>query len=470
MKLLKPVSQALIAFGVLSMVACATPDRSPLPEGADPRAELTQLQNDQKMALEKQYDRLSPNNFRKSEQYAAKAAEGFAENDSREDIVENIEVARAYLQKAQTVGEKYAPLVEPILDARRHALDAGAQQWVKHPFEETDEDLADLGDDMEDGDFTVNASKISGLEGEYRRHEMESVKRSVLQGARDNLERAEENGARRYAPKSLEVTRALLTSAERAIETSPRDSSGYQEKVNQASAQAQKLREVLGLAKSRNANEDVALTIWEQNKELQASQMRLQQTREISAERQAELNAELQAQQAALSEQQQAINAQEQRLTAAQQRAATLAEQQALRQKIEELRSEFGDDEAEVVKQGNNLVIRLKKMDFAVGKSDVPPSSFELLKKIQDVIAAVPAQQIVVEGHTDSTGPKQLNEKLSQARAEAVKEYFTNQASVEAPVEAKGFGSQRPLSTNKTKEGRAMNRRVDVVVETSTLL
>lgn len=259
------------------------------------------------------------------------------------------------------------------------------------------------------------------------------------------------------------MTRALITSAERAVETSPRDPAGYQEKTQQANEQAQKLREVVALAKSRGANEGVALTIWEQDKKLQASQMQMQQTQEMSAERQAELQAELNAQQAAL-------NAQGQRLTASEQRAATLAEQENLRKKIEELRAEFGDDEAEVVKQGNNLVIRLKKMDFAVGKSDVPASSFELLKKIQDVIAAVPAKSITVEGHTDSTGSKATNEKLSQARAESVKSYFENQTEVQAPIEAKGFASERPLTSNKTKEGRATNRRVDVVVETSTLL
>ncbi|MBX3016396.1 MAG: OmpA family protein [Bdellovibrionaceae bacterium] len=463
MKTLKYLPQLLLAVGALSMVACATPDKSPLAADADPRVELSRLQEDQKEAQTQQYDRLSPENFKKSEKYSAKAAKAAEKNKSREDIVENIEISRRYLEKANAVGEKYSAMVTPILEARRRALDAGAQRWVKSAFEKTDKDFADLGEDMEDNDFTVKASVISGLEDEYRTHEMESVKIASLDETRKNLERAESDGARRYAPKTLEMTRAMITSAERAVESSPRDPAGYQEKTQQAGEQAQKLREVLALAKSRGANESVALTIWEQNKQLQASQMQMQQNQQMSAERQAELQSELSAQQAAL-------NAQGQRLTASEQRAQTLAQQEALRAKIEELRTQFGDDEAEVVKQGNNLVIRLKKMDFAVGKSEVPSSSFELLKKIQDVIAAVPAQNIVVEGHTDSTGSKQINEKLSQARADSVKSYFENQAEVEAPIEAKGFGADRPLTTNKTKEGRATNRRVDVVVETSTLL
>lgn len=463
MRTLRTLPQLLLAFGAMSLVACATPEKSPLPADADARAELTRLQEDQRDAMTKQYDRLSPENFKKSEKYSAKAQKAFENNDKREEVIENIEISRRYLEKAQTVGDKYAPMVSPVLEARRHALEADAQRWVKKPFEKTDRSFAKLGEDMEDDGFTVRASVISGLEGDYRRHEMESVKMSALDGARQNLERAEDDGARRYTPKTLEMTRALITSAERAIETSPRDPAGYQERTEQATAQAQKLREVLALAKSRGASESVALTIWEQDKQLQASQMRMQETEAMSAERQAELQAELSAQQAA-------ISAQGQRLTAAQQRAATLAEQEALREKIEELRRQFGNDEAEVVKQGNSLVIRLKKMDFAVGQSDVPPSSFELLRKIQDIIAAVPAQQIVVEGHTDSTGSKQINEKLSQARAEAVKSYLSNQADIEAPIEAKGFGAERPLGPNSTKEGRATNRRVDVVVETSTLL
>ncbi len=455
--------QTLLAIGTMSIMACSTPEKAAMPSDADPRAELTQLQEDQKDAVNKQYDRLSPDNFAKSKKYSSKAFAAFEDNEKREDVLENVAISRRFLENAQGVGEKYTALVTPILDARRFAIDAQAQRFVKKDFEETDEDFADLGEDMESDSFSVNASTISGLEGEYRRHETEAIKMATLDGARQNLQRAEDDGARRNTPKTLEMTRALVLSAERAIESSPRYAAGYQAKVDQANEQSQKLREVLAITKNRDANEGVALTIWEQSKQLQAGKQKLQNTQNLSAEQQAALQSELNTTEATLS-------AQGQRLTASQQQAATLAERQALTAKIEELRRTFSKDEAEVLKEGQNLVIRLKKMDFKSGQSALSPASFETLQKIQGLIAAVPAQSIVVEGHTDSTGSNILNEALSQKRADSVKEYLTSQSSVETPVEAKGYGAQRPLMTNKTKEGRATNRRVDVVIETSTVL
>lgn len=73
---------------------------------------------------------------------------------------------------------------------------------------------------------------------------------------------------------------------------------------------------------------------------------------------------------------------------------------------------------------------------------------------------------IVIEGHTDSLGKKDLNEELAEKRAEAVKKYLeSNDGGIEsAKIEAIGLGDNKPLATNKTAEGRAQNRRVDIII------
>jgi outer membrane protein OmpA-like peptidoglycan-associated protein len=87
------------------------------------------------------------------------------------------------------------------------------------------------------------------------------------------------------------------------------------------------------------------------------------------------------------------------------------------------------------------------------------------------MIAAVPVTKVIVEGHTDSIGGEEKNMALSQKRAETIRKYFIAEKTLpEDKVEAKGFGYQRPLTTNKTKEGRATNRRVDVVIETTSTI
>lgn len=456
--------QILLGLATLSMVACSTPEKASLPADAEPRAELQKLDADQGEALANQYDRLSPDNFKKSVKYRNEAVEAFEKNKPREEVLEQIAVSRRFLEKAQGVGSKYAPIVKPILDSRKAAMDAEAPRLIREKFMDTEEDFADVGEDMEASKFKVDADLISGLEGDYRRLEINARKEAALGEARKNVERAIDDGAGRNASSTLELTQTLITSAERAIDISPRDPAGYNEQVQKAHYTAQKLREVLEIAKSRGINESAALTIWEQNQKLAASQQQLQETKQMTAEQQAQYDARLAAQAATMGQQ-------SRQLSAVEQRNQSLAEREELNAKIEEMRKKFSSDEAEVLKQGNNLIVRLKKMDFASGESNLGPSSFETLRKIQDLIAVVPAEQIVIEGHTDSTGSAKVNQPLSEKRAESVKQYLVSQGVGEnTQVEAKGYGSDKPLVTNKTKEGRATNRRVDVVIETSTTL
>lgn len=458
------IPRLLLAVGAMSIVACSTPDKAALPLDADPRAELQKLDADQEAARTSQYDMLSPGSFKKSVEYRDSAWKRLEKNKDRGDILEDIAVSRRFLEKALSNGKKYESSVQPVLEARRHALDAQANNYVRKAFENTDENFADVGDDMEDDDYTINASVISGLEGEYRRHEMEARKIAVLDPARKNLDRAADDGARKKTPNTYEMTKALIVSAERAIETSPRDPAGYTAQVDKAGAAAQKLREVLAIANGRAASEGVALTIWEQDQKLRASQEEIQSSQAALAAEQERMNSQLTAQQSALQNQSRTLSAE-------QQRNAQYAEKEGLRQKIEELRKRFSEDEAEVLKEGSNLVVRLKKVNFSTGRAEVNPDSYSTLKKVQDLIAAVPAETIVVQGHTDSTGSPAKNQVLSEKRAESVKEYLSNAGTKDmARIEAKGFGAEKPLTSNRTKEGRATNRRVDIVIETATTL
>jgi outer membrane protein OmpA-like peptidoglycan-associated protein len=73
----------------------------------------------------------------------------------------------------------------------------------------------------------------------------------------------------------------------------------------------------------------------------------------------------------------------------------------------------------------------------------------------------------VVEGHTDSQGRVQDNQELSLARAQSVRDYLVSRGIAADRISAHGLGSERPVATNKTAEGRADNRRVEIVVQPS---
>ncbi len=125
----------------------------------------------------------------------------------------------------------------------------------------------------------------------------------------------------------------------------------------------------------------------------------------------------------------------------------------------------FTKDEASVIKEGDNIIIRLYGINFPSGKSTILPESFGLLSKVQKAIRDFPDRKIIIEGHTDSMGDDTYNMQLSLDRAKAVTAYLiANMGIGEDRITATGYGESRPIASNDTKEGRQQNRRIDVVL------
>jgi outer membrane protein OmpA-like peptidoglycan-associated protein len=103
---------------------------------------------------------------------------------------------------------------------------------------------------------------------------------------------------------------------------------------------------------------------------------------------------------------------------------------------------------------------------FATGKSELLPGA---QKKLDDVIAALKddPRTITIVGHTDSVGNDEKNMQLSQKRAEAVRSYLTTHGVPEDRVTAQGMGETQPVADNKTADGRANNRRVEIILNGS---
>lgn len=132
--------------------------------------------------------------------------------------------------------------------------------------------------------------------------------------------------------------------------------------------------------------------------------------------------------------------------------------------------------EAEAMKQ--ELAINLKEgidrdgkvalygILFETGKSDIMPESAETLRLIIDYLNANVSVKVIVVGHTDNTGTYAGNMTLSRARAESVKKYLVSTGKI-APERliAEGVGQVCPVSTNSTEEGKALNRRVEIVMQ-----
>ena len=103
---------------------------------------------------------------------------------------------------------------------------------------------------------------------------------------------------------------------------------------------------------------------------------------------------------------------------------------------------------------------------FATGKSNIQPKYHNEIKKVADFMKEHPDVKMEIDGHTDSVGNAAFNKKLSQARANSVMKYLTTKFGIEKDrLTAVGFGMEKPIASNKTREGRAKNRRVEAVAQ-----
>ena len=110
------------------------------------------------------------------------------------------------------------------------------------------------------------------------------------------------------------------------------------------------------------------------------------------------------------------------------------------------------------------LIVSLSDVLFDFNQASLKPGAREKLAKVSGILLAYPTLHMNVEGHTDSIGTDEYNLKLSQRRADAVRDYLTSNGINAANVQAVGLGKDGPVASNDTAAGRQQNRRVEMVV------
>ena len=281
-----------------------------------------------------------------------------------------------------------------------------------------------------------------------------AVPPSELVDARSAYILAEEGPAQQFAPAKLDTAKKALTEAEKAFEEDPESEKTkalayVAERRARISASAGELEKL----KKKRATLDAEYVDLEHKRatmtkeELAATRARLDlaEGKAAAAEGKAAATAtELAAKRAELEKEKAAREAAEGKLTAA---LASLKEM------------------ASVKEEARGMVITLNgAVLFATAKSELLPIA---KTKLDEVAAALKAQgfkKIVIEGHTDSRGTVADNERLSLARATSVKTHLVSQGLDSAKIDAQGLASTRPVATNDTVEGRADNRRVELIV------
>ena len=162
-------------------------------------------------------------------------------------------------------------------------------------------------------------------------------------------------------------------------------------------------------------------------------------------------------------------------------RAAALAQEAAARAQLDQARMTAAQAEEEKrqlreqIRQQLNLILETRETArglivnmsdvlFDTGKYTLKPGAREKLAKIGGIVLAHPGLKLAVEGHTDSVGSDEYNQRLSEQRANSVRGYLVSQGVSADAITAIGFGKTSPVTDNNTAAGRQQNRRVELVV------
>lgn len=281
-------------------------------------------------------------------------------------------------------------------------------------------------------------------------------------------------GAKTYAPDALNKAQSSLTEAQGLVAKN-----GNNKLIVQASRDA-----------VQNAADARHITLDRQDQERTAQERADAARREADAKAQADASAASQQQEAAARQQAEMQKLQAER-DAAQAAAASaradagrLAAQQQAEQ--EKLRAQQAQDaaarseqekqqlRAQLLEQFNRVLpttdtprglkVNMADVLFAFGKYDLRPNTREALAKLSGIVLGHPGLKLSVEGYTDSIGSDEVNQTLSQKRADTVRDYLVQQGVDASSITATGFGKSNPVASNDTDQGRQQNRRVEIII------
>jgi outer membrane protein OmpA-like peptidoglycan-associated protein len=278
--------------------------------------------------------------------------------------------------------------------------------------------------------------------------------------ARNAVRVAKDAGADQYASAELQKAQDLLNQAEdyyrrgqgnAQIGTVAREAAQTAEEARVMTIK----REQDALAEQqRKAAEDQAA---QAQADAQTQQAAAAQAQAQAEQSQAQAAQAQQAQQQAEQERQQAQLAQQQAEQARQQAETDRAQMRA--RMLQQLNQVLATKDS-----ARGLIVSMPDVLFDTAKADLKSSARERLAKVAGILIAYPDIHVEIDGYTDSTGSLEFNQRLSQERADSVRNYLSGQGVNSSTILTQGFGPSDPIASNDTASGRQQNRRVELVV------
>jgi OOP family OmpA-OmpF porin len=391
----------------------------PIPMSENPSEQVDQLAKAVDRAKQEQVNVLSPTWFSKAEQSLNKAKEGLNRGESISKILIEVSYGKAQLQQAEEMAQVAKSALPDVIKARDRAIAAGAPE-LGRDYATAEEQFLDLTRAIENNDLEWAQKNRLRVTKAFDDLELQAIKNKALGEARKLIAQAEAGGARKIAPKTLTAAQDKLADADAFISKHRYEKEKIQQEASAALFQARRLKQVMALSEKIQTMNPEEVALWFEG-------MLHDVTDKLSAPDVRDESITMQVEGilssiGALREERQhladEVKSQEKRIVAlegltreekmARERMAEgektakehLAAERRLQALYTEVRNLFGATEAEVYKQGNYLVIRLRAINFPVGQAIIMPSNYALLSRVQEAIRAFKKPEVVIEGHT----------------------------------------------------------------------
>ena len=448
-----------------------------------------------KAALDKargeQVDALSPKNFAAAVEAHDAAVKDAARGRKDDKVRARVQEGEAALGRATAAAAAARQLLGSVIKAREDALTAEAPKFASEAWTKAAERFREAMMENEQNDTKNAQRRAAEAEVLLREAELIAIKGGILNEARALIAQADEAKVGKLAPRSLQAAKRFLAEADQEIQRNRYDVAQPRKLAAQARYEArhatylaQLIERVLKEENDDQAGIEGLILSYEEPLKQIAGEMELsaqfdkgmqaplqeinehagQQAQEVRRLKQdladrddqlAQLNTQIQRVQSRLGGESEERVALQRRVDA----------QERMRSSVRALEASFSAQEANVIRQGDDVVLSLLGIKFPSGRSTIDASSAPLMKKVQQGLALFPGASISVEGHTDPLHSDSTNLILSQDRADAVRQYLVSNFAMDPEkITSVGYGEARPVATNETAAGRARNRRIDLVI------
>lgn len=440
---------------------------------------VAELQKELARAQGNEVNLFSPEAFKKANSAYSEAVKwAAADNPKGEAFAQE---GLSQLVAANATANEAQDILEEVINARNSTIAAGANISQPTQFKEAENNFLELTTLIESGKVGKAKDGRTELLETYEKLELLALKGDVVEDAKTALASAKKYDVDDHAPKTLklaeeeyqlalDVLSANRNNVEKA-EVHASKSLWYTQRANQ-------INDTLRHFESSDySEEDKVLWYQEQitrvvsplKSDVAYNLPNKQVIKSLNTDIQSIIDANL-----TLLGELEASSAGQQQLEKEKEEVLMLSmleqrENEASASKFDFVQSLFQQNEAEVYRQTNDVLIRAHGFYFPSGKSEIESSNFALLNKITEAVKTFPSATILVSGHTDNVGGDQLNLSLSEARAEKVALFLNQVGNIPIEkIEFQGYGKQRPVLSNETVEGRAANRRVEILIINGT--